>query len=481
MKRISAGIACVLGLGILAFGADEPGGTLRAGAAKSNITPPLGLPLVGEWNNPPGSYVRHELYARCMVLDNGKTRMAFVVCDLLGISRGVSDEARRLAQERTGIPAANILISAVHTHSAASALGNRFNLDDPLQEYEAFVARRVADAVACAIYTLRPAQVGWTTAQEPRHVFCRRWFMKPGTTPVNPFGSTDDQVKMNPGRQNPNLDRPASPVDPEISILAAQTPEGQPIGMLANYSLHYVGGTIGGEITADYYGLYNDRMQELLGADRQEPPFVSLMSNGTSGNINNVDFSSPGESHPPYGKMRIVAEDIAQGVYAAYQKIAWHDQVPLGVAFEEITLKFRRPTPEELKIAQGVVEDMKAGKKSTIPLAEIYAERTLMCEKMPEEWHFALQAFRVGDVGIASLPCEVFTETGLDIKANSPLKPAFTVSLAHGYFGYLPTPEQLKLGGYETWLGTNRLESEAEPKMKQALLTMLQKLKEQEG
>lgn len=66
--------------------------------------------------------------------------------------------------------------------------------------------------------------------------------MKPGTVPENPFGSKDDRVKINPGRQNPNLDKPAGPVDPEIFILAVRTPEGQPIGMLANYSLHYVGG-----------------------------------------------------------------------------------------------------------------------------------------------------------------------------------------------------------------------------------------------
>ena len=479
MKQISASVACIFGLGMLALGAADPGVTLQAGAAKSNITPPLGLPLIGEWNNPPGSYVHDELYARCMVLDNGKTRMAFVVCDLLGISRGVSDEARRLAEERTGIPSANIMVSAVHTHSAVSALGSRFNLNDPLNDYEAFVARRVADAVTCAIYTLRPARVGWTTAQEPRHVFCRRWFMKPGTMPANPFGSTNDLVKMNPGRCNPNLDRPAGPVDPEISILAAQTLEGQPIGMLANYSLHYVGATIRGEITADYYGMYNDRIQQLLGADRQEPPFVSLMSNGTSGNINNIDFSKPAEKLPKYGKMRIVAEDVAQAVFAAYQKIAWHGEVPLGVSFEDITLKFRRPTPERLEQAKEIVAGIKAGQKPPSKLAGIYAERALMCQKMPDEWKFALQAFRVGDLGIVSMPCEVFTETGLDIKTLSPLQPAFTVSLAHGYFGYLPPPEQQKYGGYESWLGTNRLEIEAEPKMKQALLKMLRKLKDQ--
>ena len=106
-------------------------------------------------------------------------------------------------------------------------------------------------------------------------------------------------------------------------------------------------------------------------------------------------------------------------------------------------------------------------------LEEIYAARTLEVTTAPERWHFALQAFRVGEVGIATLPNEVFSEIGLEIKARSPFKPTFVVSLAHGYFGYLPTPEQHKLGGYETWLGTSRLETEASPKMSDALLRML--------
>ena len=45
----------------------------------------------------------------------------------------------------------------------------------------------------------------------------------------------------------------------------------------------------------------------------------------------------------------------------------------------------------------------------------------------------------------------MFVEIGLEIKKKSPLKPTFTIELANGYNGYLPTPEQHELGGYETW------------------------------
>ena len=72
-----------------------------------------------------------------------------------------------------------------------------------------------------------------------------------------------------------------------------------------------------------------------------------------------------------------------------------------------------------------------------------------------------LQAIRIGDLAIVSSPFETFAETGLEIKIRSPFKTTFTIELANGGYGYLPTPEQHRLGGYETWLGTNRVETGA--------------------
>ncbi|HNX34472.1 MAG TPA: hypothetical protein PKM57_07585 [Kiritimatiellia bacterium] len=475
MKGMALVVFAVFAVSVIDAGAAGSNDIFRAGAAKGNITPPLGAPIIGGFHPFPATHVHDDLFAKCLVLDNGKTRAAFVVCDLLGLSRGVSDEARRLVQEETGLSAGNVLVSATHTHSAISALGGRYNLTPELDDYQKFVARRIADTVRCAINNLEPARIGWTTASVPQHVFCRRWFLKPGTMPVNPFGSTNDLVKMNPARASANLDRPAGPTDPQICLVAVKALDGRPLALLSNYSLHYVGGVRGADISADYYGMYSDRIQQLLGADRQDPPFVALMSNGTSGNINNIDFTKPGEKLPPYARMRTVADDVAQAVHAAYQRILWRDTVPLAVAFEEIDLAFRHPTPEQCERAKGVLAKLAPGVKPNT-LEEIYAARTLEVTTAPERWHFALQAFRVGEVGIATLPNEVFSEIGLEIKARSPFKPTFVVSLAHGYFGYLPTPEQHKLGGYETWLGTSRLEIEAAPKMGDALVRMLKQL-----
>jgi len=468
--------AFVLAGACLAADAKAKASGFRAGAATSNITPTIGGNIIGGFHPFPSKHVHDELRARCLVFDNGEARLAFVVCDLIGLSRYLCDEARRLVHEETGLPAAHVMISGTHTHSATSALGERFSTSPELDDYQKFVARRIADAVRCAINNLAPARIGWAVGSEPRHVFNRRWFLKPGTMPVNPFGSTNDLVKMNPGRANPNLVKPAGPTDPQISLIAVQSPEGRPIGLLANYSLHYVGGVRGADISADYYGMFCDRMQQLLGADRQDPPFVAMMSNGASGNINNIDFAKPGEKYAPYERMREVAHDVADATLKAYQTIQWRDTVALGAAFEEMEIGFRHPTPEQLARAKGVLARLKPGAKPNT-LEEIYADRTLRLNNYPQRSRIPLQALRAGDVGIGTIPNEVFVEIGLEMKKRSPFKPTFVVSLAHGYFGYLPTVQQHKLGGYETWLGTNRLEIEAAPRIVETLLAMLERLK----
>src|SRR5436305_11842138 len=106
--------------------------------------------------------------------------------------------------------------------------------------------------------------------------------------PPNPFGGID-KVKMNPGAGSADLVEPAGPTDPTIPIVALREPGGKPIAVFTTYSLHYVGGVGNGDISADYYGMYCDRLARLVAED-QTPAFVALMANGTSGDINNINF-----------------------------------------------------------------------------------------------------------------------------------------------------------------------------------------------
>ena len=102
---------------------------------------------------------------------------------------------------------------------------------------------------------------------------------------------------MNPPRGSARLDRPAGPTDPEISFVSMQSPDGRAIALLANYSLHYVGGVRSGDVSADYFGYFAKFIKETPGAKDQSPPFVGILSNGTSGDVNNIN--SPIKSRMP--------------------------------------------------------------------------------------------------------------------------------------------------------------------------------------
>jgi len=445
----------------------------RAGAARSNITSPLGQKIVGGFRPYPCTDVHDELWARCVVLDDGGTRLAFVVCDVLGVMRQVYDEAARQIEEHTGIPRSHIMMSATHTHSAGSLIGDgedRYAIDRPLDDYQRFVARRIAEGVRRAVNNLEPARIGWTSSQEPEHVFNRRWHLKPGAMPTNPFGNKNDVVKMNPGRANPNLVKPAGPTDPEVAIVSVQSKDGRPIAVMANYSLHYIGGTKRGAISADYFGYFARHLQDLLGVQRQEPDFVALLSNGTSGDINNIDFTRRAPRLPAYEKMKQVGHDVAAGVFAALKQVKYRDRVKLDARFAELPVKVRRPDSKLLARSKELQANVKDPEKRSIE--EIYAARILALNDLPDRLPVPIQAFRVGDLGIAAIPNEVLVEIGLELKARSPFKQAYTHSNAGGYFGYLPNAEQFRLGGYESWIGTCWFEEGAAADMVTSILGM---------
>lgn len=444
---------------------------LRAGAATSNITPNLGQAIVGGFQPFPATHAHDELHARCLVLDDGKTKLALVVCDLLGLHRSVSVEARRLIEEETGIPAGQVLISATHTHSAASALGERgYRSEQPLDDYQRFVARRIADGVRRALNLSRPAQIAFATAEAPEHVFNRRWFMREGTVPLNPFGKVD-KVKMNPPAGSPNLVKPAGPTDPTISIIALREPGGRLISVFSAYSLHYVGGVGGGHISSDYYGMFCESLKKLQSGSDEDPPFVAMMANGTSGDINNINFPKPGPRKPAYEQMRQVAEDLAHKVSDALAKVTWDDRAELKALYREPKIAWRHVDPELLTWAKETeAKPSQSPANDVIPRS--YAGRIQRLAQASEPALVPLQVLRIGDICIGTSPCETFAEIGLEFKKRSPMARSFMVEISHGYLGYLPTPRHFELGGYETWPGTNYLEPQASVKMLDQLVEM---------
>ncbi len=455
-----------------------PRDPLLAGAAAVDITPSQWpLPLVGSFRHRPASAAHDPLHSRALVLQSGESAIAIAVVDSCYIPREALDRAKGRIHAATGIPADRILIAATHTHSAPPPLpgvGLRGLETEHHEENEAIYSERllagIASSVTLARANLRPAEVGWATTSLPGEVFNRRWIMKPGSVPPDPFGGATDRVRMNPPFASPDLVEPSGPVDSEVVVLSVRTRAGEPLALLANYSLHYVGGIPPGQVSADYFGEFARIVEARLGAGGE---FVAMLSNGTSGNVNNLDFSKPRVRREPFEQVRHVASELGSAVLAAYAGIDHAGDAAVEMAQSELVLARRKPSAEVLARSEALLA---APPESATARQIIYARRAVELHHGPDEVGVVLQAIRIGQVGIAASPFETFVETGLAIKEQSPLKPTFTIELANGAQKYLPTPEHHELGGYETWLGTSVVEQQASVKVQDALLNLLRQV-----
>ncbi len=437
----------------------------RAGAAKIDITPST-FPVIvnGGILEKSATKVSDTLYARALVLDDGTTRIALCVVDTCMMMRELIDEAKGIASKTTGIPMDRMLVSATHTHSAPSAmgcLGARFDA-----AYAELLTGKIAEAIARAAGQLQPARVGWAVVPAWEFTNCRRWIRRPDKMLGDPFGETSVRANMHPGYLSPDVTGPSGPIDPDLSLLSVQTRDGRPLALLANFSMHYFGGA---PLSADYYGEFAERIGQKIGAT-ESSPFIGIMSQGTSGDSHWMDYSQ--------AKKDITREQYADGLMevaaAAYRKIGHQDFAPLAMAETTLTLRRRVADEPRLAWARKVVEAM--GDRIAKNREEVYAREQVFIHVAPER-ELKLQAIRIGGLGIATIPNEVFAITGLKLKAQSPFSATFNVELANGADGYIPPPEQHKLGGYTTWAArTAGLVPEAEPRIVETVLGLLEKV-----
>jgi putative membrane-bound dehydrogenase-like protein len=441
---------------------------LRAGAAVVDIAPEK-FPVIvnGMFEERKADRALDPITARAIVIADGAQKIAIVVVDSCMVPRNLIDDAKEMAGKSTGIATDHMLVSATHSHSAPSSMGCLGSRADAA--YQQFLPAKIAQAIEKANENLAPAKIGWSVVQDSEHTANRRWIYRPDKMLTDPFGVKSVRANMHPGYMNPNAMGPSGPIDPDLSMLAIQTKDGKPLALLCNYSMHYFGS---GLLSADYYGRFNAQMAKLLDPQPGEKPFVAIMSQGTSGDQYWADYSKPARKFT----LDQFAGEIADKVHEAYKKIEFHDSAPLVMKETKVTLGFRLCDEARLQWAKKTVEAM--GDRIPKTQAEIYAREQLYLHERPKA-ELKLQALCIGELGITALPNEVYALTGLKLKAMSPLQPTFNIELANGAEGYIPPPEQHKLGGYTTWAArTAGLEVQAEPKILEAVVKLLEDVSE---
>ncbi|MBN8246013.1 MAG: hypothetical protein J0L84_01065 [Verrucomicrobia bacterium] len=443
--------------------ADPATSRFRAGAHVVDISPTNFPVLVNAmFTERTADRVVDPLTARALVLEDGDHRLGLCVVDTCMMPRDLIDHAKALASEATGIPGTHLLVSATHTHSAPAAMGCLGSRMDPA--YAAMLPSRIAEALAGAFRKRAPARVAWTAFDDWDHTFNRRWIRRPDRWITDPFGDPSVRAHMHPGHESPDVIGPSGPVDPAFTLLAVSTPEGRPLAVLANYSQHYYESPL---LSSDYYGRFCRHLATGLGAD---DGFVGILSQGTSGDLMWMDYGAPRKEigYDAY------AREVVERVLEAYRRLEWRDTAPLRAAERTLPLRRRVPTADRLAWARRIAGTLGDRLPQTLP--EVYALEAIHLHEQPQA-ELKLQAMRIGDLGIAALPNEVFALTGLKLKAQSPLPLTMNISLANGAEGYIPPPEQHRLGGYTTWPArTAGLEVSAEPRIVATLLDLLEEV-----
>jgi putative membrane-bound dehydrogenase-like protein len=441
----------------------------RAGVAAVDVTPldigPTNPSIIaGGFLEAQATTISDTLYARSFVLDDGKIQICLCVVDTCMMTQKLIDDAKSMASQQCGIAVNRIMVSATHTHSAPAAMGCLGTRQD--KKYAAWLPGKIAESIVQAHKNLQPARIGWASVDDWHNTHNRRWIRKPESKVVDPFGEATGLAHMHPGYQSSEVIGPSGPVDPSLSVIALQSKDGQPLAVFANYSQHYFGSPA---VSSDYYGLFCRHMATIMrqpGAGNG--PFVAAISQGTSGDLMWMDYGSPASNN----SLVSYAEDVARSAEKALAKVVYTDDATLGFVEHRLQLKYRVPDEKRLEWARKVAANIQDDKPKSIP--EVYAREAIILHEL-QKTELKLQAIRIGDLTIATLPNEVYALTGLKLRSRSPSDFHFNIELANGAEGYIPPPEQHALGGYTTWPArTAGLEVQAETKIVDSLVEALE-------
>ncbi len=459
MKAMSCGL-CVglLMLGIAGSGAAEPP-ALRIGMAEVDITPPEAFPMAGYYFERKATGTRDPLKAKAIVFRSDTEQAAFVACDLIGIAKDLSVAVRRRASEKTGIPAAHIVLAATHSHTAPDYTRDLYEYlgESPeagQQRYAAKLIGGIVDAIVRADTSVQPVTVSCGSARQETPIsFNRRFVMKDGS--VRTWMRLD----------NPDVVRSAGPIDPEVALLLVRAADGdQPLGVLTNFALHLdtVHGT---QWCSDYPFYVEQSLRETLG-----PNVISVFGNGCCGDINHVDPAAKAVN-----KTDFIGQSLAATVQDGLAKnLTRVEQSALRVRTAEVALPLQEITAEDVARSLPLVADAKAGKQVEF-FTLVTAYKTLILDHLRNRPTFApndgsmtwglsrtwagvgdslpvdVQVIALGrDVAIVCLSGEVFADLGLAIKRASPFRTTFVVELCNCVETiYVPPRVAYAVGSYE--------------------------------
>jgi neutral ceramidase len=405
------------------------------------------------------------LHVKAVVLRQGEEQIALVECDIAGVSDDLTTPARKQASLKTGIPYVNICVSATHNH-----------MGTPHKDIIPAVVKAISDAQAA----LRPVNLKSALGLQFNVSFNRRYFMKDGS------------VVFNPMFLNPDIVRPAGPIDPEIGIVMFyDAGSNKPLSCLINFPLHLdivkeygavytqAGSGSRNSVSADYPYWIETSLRKDFGNT-----FNSLFLTGCCGNINHWDFSKPGPQSGHKTKSKQVGDSLYSSISRAIPK-AIKETPSLASRSRVLNVPLQSFTAEDLAWAKSVKSSSLSGKSEEPSerkqfLDNVKQRRIFWLDQQKQKGIVSLlldvQVFRLSNnTAIVTLPGEMFVEYGLTIKNFSPFENTIIVEMSNNGVSYVPNKKAFSQGGYE--VENSRLAPGGGEMLADAAIQMLKELK----
>jgi len=400
---------------------------VKVGLARSIITPPVGTVLSGYACRPePSTGVLDELYARAIVLDNGSTRVAMVVCDLIWVPKEIVRRSRIRIREICGIDESNVMISGIHTHTGP-------DLQHGLPAYQECVVEKICGTVFAALDRMTEARIGYAQGS----------------------------CLAGANRRNPKAPRgayhlytnPDGAFDPTVAVLKIDDLSGKEMGVLFNYACHPVClGWAELNISKDFLHFTHSMLEREAAND----DYVSIFLQGCCGNVNprwqwdRPDLSPAPEAIWPkefsgrLAETRRIGQILGAEVLKVLASITHYETTPnLGASSCTVTLPVREDLPDQMQ--KVVADKIKDSPASAGQQGNAYQQVAAGKKEFTTE----VQVLRIGNCIVIGLPGEQFIEYQMELrkKIKSPL--LLVSELANDEIFYVPTAQAYQQGGYE--------------------------------
>jgi hypothetical protein len=393
--------------------------TTRAGVATADITPPVGAAMSGFAARLARSTGVHDtLSARAIAVSHGEGASLIVVADLVALTIDQAEDLRVEIADRTGIDRAAVTVSATHTHGGPQVTPDGLGpTASPLAIERA--CRGIVDAATTAWRSRSPARLRSGTAAEPTVASNRR--------------------------------RPGGPIDPTVSAVAFDDPDGRVRAVLFSYACHpVVLGPDNLRFTADWPGAARAMVERML------PGAVAVFAQGCCGEVNT--------GHTAYDSMRRVAspnrtfaecERVGGLVGAAAARAVTSARPadgPISSTSEPVELPFDPVDPAAL--ARDVAQWRDAMSSADDQLRVILGGKIEWAHhhagRPPASLAATVSAHRWGEVTIVAVPGEPFLGVAADITTGLGRASTVVLGYSNGVPGYVPYPsEEYAAGGYE--------------------------------